>query len=69
MAIMADAPLVPVAVRGARTAMQKGSLFIRPVTVHVTIGEPIVTATRTLDDRDTVIQDARNALFDLLLKS
>ena len=69
MAIMADAPLVPVAVRGARTAMQKGSLFIRPVTVHVTIGEPIVTATRTLVDRDTVIQDARNALFDLLLKS
>ena len=68
MAIMADAPLVPVAFRGARTAMQKGSLFIRPVTVHVTIGEPIVTATRTLDDRDEVIQEARDALLDLISK-
>ncbi len=69
MAIMADAPLVPVAVRGARTAMKRGSLFIHPVTVHVNIGKPIATDTRTLDDRDEVIQEARDALLDLLSKS
>ena len=69
MAIIADAPLIPVAVRGARTAMQKGSLFIHPVTVQVSIGNPIETDTRTIDDRDDVIHEARDALMDLLSNS
>ena len=38
MAIKAQVPIVPIAVRGAREAMQRGSPLIRPVTAEVTIG-------------------------------
>ena len=44
MAIKAQAPIVPVAVSGGRSAMQKGSWFVRPVMVDVRIGEPVETA-------------------------
>ena len=38
MAIMAQAPIVPVAIRGGRAAMQKGSWLIRPVVVDIAVG-------------------------------
>jgi 1-acyl-sn-glycerol-3-phosphate acyltransferase len=31
MALQGQAPIVPVAIKGARDAMRKGSLIIRPV--------------------------------------
>ena len=34
-------PIVPVGVGGSERAMTKGSLFIRPVKIHLVIGEPI----------------------------
>src|SRR5258706_4815254 len=37
MAIKAQAPIVPMAVTGGRAAMQRGSAFIRPVTVSIRI--------------------------------
>ena len=57
MAIKAQAPIVPVAVSGGRSAMQKGSWFVRPVMVDVRIGEPVETAGFSLDDRDRVDRD------------
>src|SRR5918996_1693741 len=54
MAIKAQAPIVPVAIAGARKAMRKGSPWIRPVTIHVRLAQPIETAGLTLDDRDAV---------------
>ena len=62
MAIKAQAPIVPIAIRGAGESMQRGSPLIRPVTVEVTIGESIATRGLTLDDRDTLIQQTRDEL-------
>ena len=55
MALKAQAPVVPVAIKGARDAMRKGSPIIRPVAVTVSFGAPIETAGLTLDDRDVLI--------------
>jgi len=66
MALKAQAPVVPVAIKGARDAMKKGSLIIRPVRVTVTFGPPIETAGLTMDQRDAVIARARSAVAALL---
>jgi 1-acyl-sn-glycerol-3-phosphate acyltransferase len=62
MAIRAQAPIVPVVIRGARAAMRKGSLIIRPATIEVTFLEPVSTAGLTIDDRDRVIAVVRDRL-------
>ena len=66
MAIKAGAPVVPVAIKGARDAMRKGSLVIRPVTVTVRFGEPVETAGLTLEDRDAIIRQVRDRIEALL---
>ena len=62
MAIKAQAPIVPVAVSGARAAMRKGSPLIWPVTVQVDLGEPIPTAGLSVEDRDELIRGVRNSI-------
>jgi len=66
MAIKAQAPIVPVAVSGGREAMRKGSAIIRPVMVDVKIGEPVLTAGYTLDDRDLLIAIVRERIEAML---
>ncbi len=66
MAIEAQAPIVPVAVRGGRDAMRKGSAFVRPVNVTVRVGSPIPTAGLTMEDRDDLIVRVRAEIQDLL---
>jgi 1-acyl-sn-glycerol-3-phosphate acyltransferase len=66
MAIRGQAPIVPVAIKGTRDAMRKGSLIIRPVPVTVSFGAPIATAGLALEDRDNLIATARNAVAALL---
>ena len=66
MAIEAQAPIVPVAVRGGRAAMRKGSAIVRPVHVTVRIGEPVPTAGLTVDDRDDLIERVRGQIQRLL---
>lgn len=66
MAIKGQAPIVPVAIRGAREAMHKGSLVIRPVTVTVRFGAPIETAGLTLADRDALSAAVRDKVEALL---
>jgi 1-acyl-sn-glycerol-3-phosphate acyltransferase len=66
MALKGHAPIVPVAIKGARDAMKKGSLIIRPVRVTVSFGAPIETAGLTMDDRDNLIARARAAVAGLL---
>jgi 1-acyl-sn-glycerol-3-phosphate acyltransferase len=66
MAIEAQVPIVPVAVRGGRAAMRKGSAFIRPVHVSVRIGAPIPTAGLTVDDRHDLIKRVRDEVQKLL---
>jgi 1-acyl-sn-glycerol-3-phosphate acyltransferase len=66
MAIQAQVPIVPVAVRGGRDAMRKGSAIVRPVHVTVRIGKPISTAGMTIDDRDSLIDRVRGEVKKLL---
>ena len=68
LAIKGQAPVVPIAITGAREAMRKGSPIIHPVKVRVRIGEPVETAGMTLDDRDdlaTLLHQRVQALLDL----
>jgi 1-acyl-sn-glycerol-3-phosphate acyltransferase len=66
LALKGQAPVVPVAIAGARNAMRKGSPFIYPVTVRVRFGAPIETAGMTLDDRDTLVATVRERIKELL---
>lgn len=66
MAIEAQAPIVPVAIRGGRAAMRKGSAWVRPVDVSVRIGRPIPTAGLTLAERDDLVRRVRGAVQALL---
>ena len=66
MAIQAQVPIVPVAVRGGRDAMRKGSAVVRPVHVSVRIGRPIPTAGLSLDDRDELVARVRAEVQNLL---
>jgi 1-acyl-sn-glycerol-3-phosphate acyltransferase len=69
LALKGQAPVVPVAITGARLAMRKGSLVINPVHVRVTLGEPVETAGLTLDDRDTLVATVRQRVQGLLKES
>ena len=62
LALQGQAPVVPVAITGARDAMKKGSLIIRPVRVTVSFGPPIETAGLMMEDRDVLINRARAAV-------
>jgi 1-acyl-sn-glycerol-3-phosphate acyltransferase len=66
MAIKAQAPVVPVAIKGARDAMRKGSPIIRPVTVRVRFGEPVETRGLTLGDRDELVARVREQIASML---
>jgi 1-acyl-sn-glycerol-3-phosphate acyltransferase len=66
MALKAHAPIVPVAISGARLAMRKGSLLIHPVHVRVRLGDPVETAGLTLDDRDLLAATVRRRVQALL---
>jgi 1-acyl-sn-glycerol-3-phosphate acyltransferase len=66
MALKAQAPVVPIAIAGARSAMRKGSLVIQPVEVTVRIGAPVETAGMTIDDRDGLVSDVRSRVEELL---
>jgi 1-acyl-sn-glycerol-3-phosphate acyltransferase len=66
MAILAQAPIVPVAIRGGRSAMQRGTWLIRPVVVDIAVGEPVETTGMTAGDRDALISVVRARIEALL---
>ena len=66
MAVRAQAPIVPVAIIGARDAMRKGSPWIYPVTVSLRFGHPVETSGATMEDRDRIAQDVRARIAALL---
>jgi 1-acyl-sn-glycerol-3-phosphate acyltransferase len=66
MALKAQAPIVPVAIKGARAAMRKGSPWIQPVTIQVSFGEPIPTTGLGLDDREQLVATVRAEVERLL---
>jgi 1-acyl-sn-glycerol-3-phosphate acyltransferase len=62
LAINAQAPVVPVAVTGGRSAMRKGSPLVWPATVTVEFLAPVPTAGLTIDDRDALVERVRGAI-------
>ncbi len=66
MAILAQAPIVPVAIRGGRMAMQRGSWLIRPVVIDIAAGAPIETTGMNPEDRDRLITLVRAQIEELL---
>lgn len=62
MALKAQAPVVPVAVSGGRAAMRKGSPLIWPVTVTVQLCPAVSTAGMSVDDRDELVRQVREAI-------
>ncbi len=66
MAILAQAPIVPVAIRGGRMAMQRGSWLIRPVVIDIAAGAPIETTGMSPDDRDRLITLVRAQIEEML---
>lgn len=66
MAIKAQAPIVPIAIKGGRDAMRRGSHVIQPVTITIRVGEPVETAGLDVKDRDAVIATVRGRIAQLL---
>ncbi|MGB8295501.1 MAG: lysophospholipid acyltransferase family protein [Polyangia bacterium] len=62
LAMEAGVPIVPVALRGTRALMPRGSLRLRSGEVFVTIGAPIPTSGIAIDDRPALIQRVRDAI-------
>ena len=66
MALKAQAPIVPVAIKGAREAMHKGSPWIYPVTVRVRFSKPVETGGLDIEDRDRLVADVRDRVDAML---
>ena len=66
MALRAGVPIVPIAISGARAAMQKGSSIIRPATVRLRIGPAIETRGLSEDQRDELVHSVRAEVQRLL---
>jgi 1-acyl-sn-glycerol-3-phosphate acyltransferase len=66
MALKAHAPIVPVAITGARNAMRKGSPIIYPVRVQVRLGAPIETAGLGIEQRDELVARVRGEVARML---
>jgi 1-acyl-sn-glycerol-3-phosphate acyltransferase len=66
MALKAQVPIVPVAVQGGTASMRKGSRLVRPSTVSIRIGEPIVTKGLTISDREELAGRVRSRIEELL---
>ena len=66
MAIKGQAPVVPIAISGARDAMRKGSFVINPAVIDVRFGAPVETASLTLADRDSLVAEVRQRVAALL---
>jgi 1-acyl-sn-glycerol-3-phosphate acyltransferase len=66
LAINSGAQIVPVAIRGSREIMPRGSLLIRPGTVDIEIGEPIPTTGLGAGDREALLDQVHARIAAML---
>lgn len=69
MAVAAQAPVVPVAVSGARAAMRRGSILIWPAEIRIELAPPVETHGLGFTDRDALIGHVRGAIEGLLARA
>jgi 1-acyl-sn-glycerol-3-phosphate acyltransferase len=65
-AIEAGWPIVPVAIWGSDRVLPPHSLYVRPGTIRVLIGDPIEVTSLTAADRDSATEDVRLAIERML---
>ena len=66
LAINSGADVVPVAIRGSREVMPRGSLLIRAGVVDIDIGEPISTEGLSTENRQALLEKTRSRLLEML---
>lgn len=66
IAIKAQVPIIPFALRGTREALPVGSLHLKGLPVDFVIGEPIPTAGMTLKDREDLTATLRERILELM---
>jgi 1-acyl-sn-glycerol-3-phosphate acyltransferase len=66
LAMEAGVPIVPIALRGTRALMPRGSLRVLSGTVSVIIGSPIPTAGLSIEERPALIESVRDAIARML---
>src|SRR5262249_43559607 len=66
IAIKAQVPVIPFALRGTREALPVGSLHLKGVPVDFVIGKPIPTAGLTLKDREELTARVRERILELM---
>lgn len=66
LAVNSGAQIVPVAIRGSREVMPRGSLFIRPGVVEFEIGVPIPTEGLGPEDREALREKVRTSVAKML---
>jgi 1-acyl-sn-glycerol-3-phosphate acyltransferase len=65
LALQAGVPIVPIAIEGSMRCMPAHLRPFRPGVVQMAIGKPILTAGMSMDARDQLVQQAREALLAL----
>src|SRR5215471_7555191 len=66
LAMSAGVDIVPVAIRGSREVMPRGSARIYPGDVSIEIGEPIPTAGLAPEDREALVDRVRDRIVAML---
>jgi 1-acyl-sn-glycerol-3-phosphate acyltransferase len=62
LAIQAQAPIIPITIIGSRRVLPKDSIIFRPGTISMYIDAPILTAGKSDDDIDELIDAVRLAM-------
>lgn len=65
VALEAGVPIVPVALEGSRHILPAGGFQPRPGRIRVRIGEPIDTSAYSVESRDRLVRDVRDAVIEL----
>jgi 1-acyl-sn-glycerol-3-phosphate acyltransferase len=66
LAIDAGVPIVPVALKGTRETMPRGSVMLRAGKVQAIVGSPIPTAGLADGDRHKLLEQVRSAIAEML---
>jgi 1-acyl-sn-glycerol-3-phosphate acyltransferase len=66
LAIDAGVPIVPVALKGTRETMPRGSMLLRAGKVQAIVGSPIPTAGLADGDRHKLLEQVRTAIAEML---
>ncbi len=64
LALLAQVPIVPVAIEGSRGVLAKGSTRVVPGTIRIRLGDPIPTKGLTMDDRDRLMTLVHQRLLE-----